>query len=689
MQENANTRYPLSIPKPNILLVDDQPANLLALEALLAGPNYHLVQANSGVEALERLQEVEFALVLLDVRMPGLDGFQTAQMMRRQPGSRHTPIIFVTAYEGDEFPIIEAYNLGAVDYLVKPLVPEIVRGKVASLVDLFLEKERAKQQRDQLRLLVQATTDYAIFMLDPQGVVTTWNVGAERINGYKAEEIIGQHFSRFYPREAIERGWPNHELEVAQREGRFEDEGWRIRKDGSRLWANVIITAMRDDQKRLIGFSKVTRDLTERKRAEEALRQANVELEERVRKRTAELIQANEGLAAEIEQRNRLEEELRQRLDQLATADRHKNEFLAMLAHELRNPLAPVRNALHILKMPGIDRYIVEQAQGVLDRQVGQMVRLVDDLLDVSRIVRGRIELRPERLEISTIVKRALETAQPTIDAHGHQVLVSLPSQPVFVQADLVRLSQVISNLLINAAKYTPQASQIRLTAERAGNEVVLRVQDSGSGIAPELLPHIFDLFVQANRSLARSEGGLGVGLTLVKRLVEMHRGSVSAASPGPGQGSEFCVRLPVLSERPVADKERPARPTAPSDLPSRKVLVVDDNVDAAESAAMLLRLWGHEVRTVHDGPSVFQVVRDFQPEVILLDIGLPGMTGYEVAQRLRAQPEFESLVLAAMTGYGREEDRRRSQEAGFDVHLTKPLDPHKLEAVVAAPPVC
>jgi PAS domain S-box-containing protein len=672
--------------KAKVLLVDDHPANLLALEAILQDLGHDLVQAHSGEEALSRLREVEFALVLLDVRMPGLDGFQTARRIRGQQRSQRTPIIFVSAQEGDEFTATEAYRLGAVDYLVKPLVPGAVRAKVAGWVDLFQEKEQAKRQADQLRLLVQGTTDYAIFMLDTQGHVTTWNAGAERIKGYKAEEIVGRHFSRFYPQEAVERGWPAHELEVAQQEGRFEDEGWRLRKDGSRFWANVVITALKDDEGHLLGFSKVTRDLTERKRAEEALRQANAELEDRVQQRTTELAQANEGLEAEVEQRKRLEQELRRRLGQLTEADRHKNEFLAMLAHELRNPLAPVRNALQVLKMPGADRSTVEQARGMMERQVGHLVRLVDDLLDVARIMQGRVELRHERVDLMTVVGRAVETAQPAIDAHGHQLNVSLPPRPVFVHADLVRLSQVISNLLTNAAKYTQQASRIWLTAECDGGEVVIRVRDTGSGIAPELLPRIFDLFVQADRSLARSQGGLGVGLTLVKRLVEMHGGSVSASSPGPGQGSEFAVRLKALPERQAVDEGRAQEGPLPHGLPGRKVLVADDNVDAAESAALLLRLWGHEVRTVHDGLSVLQAVRDFGPEVILLDIGLPGMTGYEVAEQLRAQPEFESLVLAAMTGYGQDQDRRRSREAGFDLHLTKPLDPLKLEAVVASP---
>ena len=571
------------------------------------------------------------------------------------------------------------------DYLVKPLVPEIVRAKVTQFVEIFNEKQKTNRQAHQLQLLIQGTADYAIFMLDPQGYISTWNAGAERIKGYKADEIIGRHFSTFYLPEAIECGWPQHELTVARAEGRFEDEGWRVRKDGTRFWANVVITALRDQDEQLLGFSKVTRDLTERKRAEDGLRAAHAELEDRVRVRTAELAQANIDLRAEIEQRKSMGQELHQRLYELSEADRHKNEFLAMLAHELRNPLAPVLNALQILKMPTANRTTVDEARGMMERQVQHLVRLVDDLLDVSRITRGMIELKRERVDLMTVVGRAVETAQPSIDAQGHDLTVSLPERPVSLDADLMRLSQIISNLLINAAKYTPTPGRIWLTAECHGNEVEFRVRDNGNGIAPELLPRIFDLFVQADRTLARTQGGLGIGLTLVKRLVEMHGGTVSASS-SPGQGSEFTVRLPALPDLQSAEADPKHQEPTQHGLLSRKVLVVDDNVDAAESAAVLLRLWGHTVRSVNDGLSVLQAARDFQPEVILLDIGLPGMTGYEVARQLRADPNFGSLVLAAMTGYGQDEDRRRSKEAGFDHHLTKPIDPHKLEALVASP---
>jgi PAS domain S-box-containing protein len=371
---------------------------------------------------------------------------------------------------------------------------------------------------------------------------------------------------------------------------------------------------------------------------------------------------------------------------ELREADRRKDEFLAMLAHELRNPLAPIRNSLQILRARGVDGATAERAREMMERQVQHLVRLVDDLLDVSRIMRDKIELRKERVELGQVVARAVETAHPAFDAQGHELTVALLPEPVWVEADPIRLSQVIANLLNNAAKYTERAGRVWLTVQRQGADVLLRVKDTGVGMPPEMLPRLFRLFVQAERSLARSQGGLGIGLALVKKLVEMHGGSVTAASAGPGQGSEFTVRLPTLpgpdgKEDGKAPEGRPAMAS-----PRLRILVVDDNVDAAESLALLLRLLKQDVRVAHDGPSALEVAQSYQPDLIILDIGLPGLSGYDVARRLRQQPEFRDTLLAAMTGYGQEEDRRLSQEAGFDLHLTKPVEPGDLEKLLARP---
>jgi signal transduction histidine kinase/ActR/RegA family two-component response regulator len=365
----------------------------------------------------------------------------------------------------------------------------------------------------------------------------------------------------------------------------------------------------------------------------------------------------------------------------LRDADQQKDAFLAMLAHELRNPLAPVRNALHILELIRDDPVQMERLRAMMERQVTHLSRLVDDLLDVSRIMRGRIELRREVTDLATVINRAIETAEPIINTQGHRLTVSLPRESVRLDGDMVRLAQVFSNLLNNAAKYTNRSGRIWLVAGLEDGEVVVRVRDNGIGIPAELLPRVFDLFVQADGSMARSQGGLGIGLTLVRQLVEMHGGRVEAHSDGPGKGSEFVVRLPVLKSSPPPDLPPPStggRVTRPL-----RVLVVDDNVDAVESMAMLLSLKGHDVRTATTAAEALTIAREFQPEVGLLDVGLPGTDGYELTGLLRKEPRLSSTYLIAVTGYGQEEDCRRAINAGFDAHLTKPVDPVKLSRLL------
>ncbi len=366
-------------------------------------------------------------------------------------------------------------------------------------------------------------------------------------------------------------------------------------------------------------------------------------------------------------------------------ADRRKDEFLAMLAHELRNPLAPIRNATQVLRLVGPSESKLQQAREMIDRQVQHLTRLVDDLLDVSRITRGKITLHQAPVDLAAVVTRAAEMSRPLLEARSHELTLALPTEPVPVHGDAIRLLQVLANLLTNAAKYTPDGGHLRVAVARADGDAVVRVKDNGVGITAELLPRVFDLFTQGDRSLARSEGGLGIGLTLVKRLVELHGGTVEVHSDGPGKGSEFAVRLPLLKEqvRSMKDEKEEDLSSSPASPPSRRVLVVDDNLDAAESLAMLLKVEGHETRTAHDGPAALEAAEAFRPEVIFLDIGLPRMDGYEVARRLRAQPGSAGVLLVALTGYGQEEDRRRTEEAGFDAHLVKPADPEAVQELL------
>jgi PAS domain S-box-containing protein len=384
----------------------------------------------------------------------------------------------------------------------------------------------------------------------------------------------------------------------------------------------------------------------------------------------------------DISERRLLEKQITEQAAALADLHRRKDEFLAMLSHELRNPLAPISNAVHLLRLQKGENSIQQQARGIIERQVGQLSHLVDDLLEISRITTGRVQLRQERVAVSGVVECAVESVRPLIDQRKHELTVSLSPQPIWLYADAARLEQVVVNLLNNAAKYTDEGGHIWLTVEQEDDACVLRVRDTGVGITPELLPRIFDLFTQAARSLARSQGGLGIGLCLVHRLVEMHRGTVMAYS-ALGQGSEFVVRLPTVVS-PASQPPPPPNETAEPTGPSLRVLVVDDNVDAARSLSLLLEGSGNQVRIAHTGPTALEAALDYRPNVVLLDIGLPEMDGYEVAKRIRRQPSLQSVALVAMTGYGQDTDRQRSQEVGFNAHLIKPADFGKVQQILA-----
>jgi PAS domain S-box-containing protein len=384
----------------------------------------------------------------------------------------------------------------------------------------------------------------------------------------------------------------------------------------------------------------------------------------------------------DISERSRLERQTKDQAEQLSDLHRRKDEFLAMLSHELRNPLAPILNAVHLLQLQKNENPIQQQARAIIERQVTQLTRLVDDLMEVSRITTGRVQLRHDRVVVSGIVERAVETTRPVMDQRRHELTVSLPPQPIWLNADAARLEQVVVNLLTNAAKFTDEGGHIRLTVQQEGDECVLRLRDTGVGIAPELLHHIFDLFTQAQRSLDRSQGGLGIGLALVRRLVEMHQGKVEVYS-ALGHGSEFVVRLPAVQPpvpQPPSTPEETAEPTGPS----LRVLVVDDNVDTAQTLALLLKTSGHDVRTAYTGPAALEAALDYRPNVMLLDIGLPGLNGYEVAKQIRQQPVLRDIVLVALTGYGQGTERQRSQEAGFDHHLVKPAEFSKVQRILA-----
>jgi signal transduction histidine kinase len=524
----------------NILIVDDEPRNLAVLESVLDDPGYRLVRATSGDEALLALVTGEFAVLVLDVRMPGMTGFELAQMVKQRRKTARIPIIFLTAYYNEDQHVLEGYGTGAVDYLHKPVNPAVLRSKVSVFAELH-RKER----------------------------------------------------------------------ELA--------------------------------------------------RANQSLSELNASLDQRVTERTRALQDSQ---------------------TRLLEANRRKDEFLATLAHELRNPLAPVRNAIHFLKLRGPGTHDVQWATELVDRQVGVMARLIEDLMDISRINQGRIELRRELVPLETVVGEAVETIQPQVDGAGHKLTVLQPPTKLMVDADPTRLAQAFMNLLSNAAKYTDPGGQIELRVVVDAGMAVVTVRDSGIGIPQHRLESVFEMFSQEEPALARARGGLGIGLALTRKLVEMHGGSITATSEGTGKGSAFQLRLPLaahVAEPDAGDGGHVAE--APGAL---RILVADDNRDAAETLSVLLEVMGHEVRYVHDGEAAVQSVTAFDPHLVLLDIGMPGLNGYETCRLVRAQQGGARRTLVAITGWGQPQDVQRAHEAGFDHHLVKPVEMDALMKLVA-----
>lgn len=613
-------------------------------------------------------------------------------------------------------------------------------------------EESLRYNELRFRTLVEGVRDYAIFMLDPDGRVASWNAGAQQIHGYGATELIGSHFSILLVPDGTEQERSRRELQVAASEGRFQEEGWRMRKNGTRFWANVVITAIRDPGGTLLGFSKITRDLTERLHHEAALRESEerfrllvesvvdyaiVTLDEdgmvtswnsgaeRINGYNAaqimgrhfsrlyppEDIRANKPWRqlAMARERGRVNDESwrlrsdgtqywantviatlpgvdirkrafymvmqdlsqRRHAETLADTALRMHEFIAMLAHELRNPLAPIRNAVALMARRKVEDPLVEAMRQTIDRQSQNLTRIVDELLDVNRVARGQFVIEKQPVDLRDIIARAVETSRPLIDSHGHTLRVDVGNQPIECFGDPMRLVQVVVNILNNAAKYTPDGGEIWLSTEASGSRVEVRVRDSGRGIDRDAIDRVFDLFMQVDPNSGSALGGLGVGLALVRRIVELHGGSVHAASDGVGKGSEFIVRLPRVTTPAEADRDVPVVSAKPGAVPLR-VLVIDDNVDATNSLCLLLQSLGHDCRAAYDGPSGIAQAQEFNPDVVLLDLGMPVMSGYDVARALRASAP--RLALVAVTGWGDEVAQRKVREAGFDHHLVKPV---------------
>jgi signal transduction histidine kinase len=554
----------------NILLVDDQPGRLLTYRAILEPLGERLVEATSGMEALKRLMDDEYAVILLDVNMPGMDGFETASLIHQHPRFEKTPIIFVTAVNVTDMDRLRGYKLGAVDYVMVPVIPEILRTKVVVLAELF----RKRRELQDANVALQAE---------------------------KARELDKLNAS---------------------------------------------------------------------------LRQANEELETR-----------NLELRNEIGERIRAEQ-------RLLEADQRKDEFLATLAHELRNPLAPLLNALNVRRLtsPGLE----DPLQDLMERQLALLVRLIDDLLDIARITRGKLELRKGTTTLQQVLHSAVETAMPLVTQGRHALQVHLPEESVPLHADSMRLSQVFANIINNAAKYSDEGGRIEVVASTSDEGILVSVRDAGIGLSDEQALKIFELFTQADTAIERARGGLGIGLTLVRRLTEMHGGLVTVRSEGLGKGSEFIVQLPrqaaaddaTPAELPAQAAPAPWQPL-PADMHGQRhrALVVDDNHDAADTLAMMLELLGLEVQCLYDPMQFEDMFEAFQPRVLFLDVGMPGRSGYDVARALRATPSGQDVMLVAVTGWGQPEDRLRSHEAGFDHHLVKPPELSAILSICALLP--
>ncbi|RCJ09693.1 PAS domain-containing sensor histidine kinase [Cupriavidus necator] len=500
--------------------------------------------------------------------------------------------------------------------------------------------EALRQSEETLRLLVEGVKDYAIFMLDPDGHIVSWNSGASYIKGYRRDEIIGRHFSVFYPQEDVAAGKPSRHLALARRVGRVEDEGWRVRKDGSLFWANVTLTAVYDESRTLRGFAKVTRDMSERRRREE-----------------------------------------------LERSSQRMNEFLATLSHELRNPLAPVHSALAAMRLAPQDAALANRSLAMIERQVTHLSRLVDDLLDIGRITSGRIELRMEPVEFNEIIALGVEAARPALDAKMQCVDVQTHAGSIPMHADKTRLVQVMQNLVLNASKFSPPGSSVSIATTIQNRTLQVQVMDQGRGIGPHAIDDIFNLFMQESRPGADVQGGLGIGLSLCRSLVELHGGTIDAASAGPGQGSTFTLRLPLPASRKEDARPGaalPAQGTVAPELQAQRILLVDDNRDAADSLAMLLELCGHEVTIAYDGAEALHVAPRCRPHIALIDLAMPGMDGFEVVRAMRGLAGTELTRFVALTGFGQPADRQHTEAAGFDAHLVKPVELETLFGTIA-----
>ncbi|MEG4251230.1 response regulator [Microcoleus sp. Pol10D4] len=651
----------------NVLLVDDRPENLVALEAILNSPSYHLVQANSGAEALRCLLNEDFAVILLDVQMPGMDGFETATLIRSRDRSRSTPIIFITAFSSNDTHVFKGYSLGAVDYLFKPLEPEILTSKVGVFVELFQKTVEVKQQATQLAAVnselskseerfrtLCACSPLGIYVADVEGRCTYINPRCQAICGLTLEESLAEIWQReVHPedRERVVADWL-----AWIKEGNEYSNEFRLAGSETVRWINVQSSPMFSDLGKLIGHVGTVRDVTDRKQAEE--------------------------------ERGRLirEQVARQEAER---ANQMKDEFLAILSHELRTPLNAILGWSRLLRTKTFDQDTIEKALETIERNAKSQSQLIEDILDVSRILRGKLNLNKHPIRLESAIKLAIDSLQPLTEEKS--IVIELTCSPNVgeVIGDFDRLQQIVWNLLSNAIKFSPQEGKVQVRLESVGDEAQIEIIDSGIGIAPDFLPYVFDRFRQADSSTTRSYGGLGLGLAIVRHLVEQHGGKVQAEN-NPGAGAKFTVVLPLAQRNALAADDdwshlNDQTQTLPT-LANLQLLVVDDDDDTREFLIALLEDEGAIVRSAASVAGALAALESYLPDLLLSDIGMPEADGYELIGRVREMERLRGgkMPAIALTAYAREEERQQALEAGFQMHLSKPVDINKLIAAIA-----
>jgi signal transduction histidine kinase len=689
----------------NILVVDDLPEKLLAYRVVLEELGQNLVTASSGEEALKLVLREEYAVILLDVNMPGLDGFETAALIRQRKKSANTPIIFLTAF-ADEMRTAQGYALGAVDYIPTPVVPEILRAKVKVFIELHRMRERSARQAEEQakREAAEKAARHSDFLarvssslassLDLETLLRNLaRLPLPYLAGLSAVTLVDE---RSRPIQT-ELAWTDDHGEI---QSCTLDGAHQLHPEFAQTVHHVMATGKRQPLRceRLIVQPSAAgpSETNHAQRLPDVPLGLTVVLPLAARQKAHGVVTLALGyagrtfnpdavtLAEDLANRAAVAFENALLMRSIQDADRRKDEFLAMLAHELRNPLAPIHNAVQILHATGPHETRLRQALEMIDRQVSHMARLVDDLLNVTRIASGKILLRKQTTDLREVVRDTVADYRPLFEAARLEVHLSMPASPLWVDGDPTRLAQIVGNLLHNARKFTDPGGQVMIEVAPTAEErtIMITVRDTGIGIPPSVLPDVFGAFVQGEQGLDRGRGGLGLGLALVKGLVELHGGRVRACSPGTGLGAEFTVVLPQAT-RPSTNDVSEVQPS--THYPRRRILVIEDNKDAAESTRLLLMQDGHEVRTAYTGTEGVETAQTFVPHVILCDIGLPGgMSGYDVMRAVRQEPALTSVYAIALTGYGRSEDQEEARAAGFDLHLTKPVEYNDLRRALA-----